>query len=48
MFVFEKPKNLLPTDQVVIYFWNPNKQDLFIDDFKLYNFADSDYNYYEF
>lgn len=48
MFVFEKPKNLLPTDQVVIYFWNPNKQDLLIDDFKLYNFADSDYNYYEF
>lgn len=48
IFVFEKPKNLLPTDQVLIYFWNPNKQDLFIDDFKLYNFADSDYNYYQF
>ncbi len=48
MYVFEKPSHLLPSDQVVIYFWNPNKQNLFIDEFKLYNFADSDYNYYEF
>ena len=48
MYVFEKPSNLLPTDQVVIYFWNPKKQNLFIDEFKLYNFADSDYNYYKF
>lgn len=48
LYVFEKPDRLLPTDEAVIYFWNPNKQDLYIDDFKMYNFADSDYNYYKF
>ena len=48
MYVFEKPDNLLPTDQAVIYFWNPKKKKIYIDEFKLYNFVDSDYNYYEF
>lgn len=48
LYVFEKPANLLPTDDVVIYFWNPNKEELYIDEFKMYNFSDSDYNYYEF
>ena len=48
MYVFEKPDNLLPSDEVVIYFWNPKKENVYIDEFKMYNFADSDYNYYKF
>ena len=48
LYVFQKPDDLLPSDLVTIYFWNPKKQNLYIDEFKMYNFADSDYNYYEF
>lgn len=48
MYVFQKPDNLLPNDLVTIYFWNPKKESVFIDEFKMYNFADSDFNYYEF
>ncbi|MFT6166990.1 MAG: hypothetical protein ACJAV5_001483 [Vicingaceae bacterium] len=48
MYVFEKPDNLLPSDEVVIYFWNPKKETVYIDEVKMYNFADSDYNYYKF
>ncbi len=48
MYVFEKPDNLLPSDEVVIYFWNPKKENLIIDEVKMYNFVDSDYNYYKF
>ena len=48
MYVFEKPDNLLPSDEVVIYFWNPKKENVYIDEFKMYNFDDSDYNYYKF
>ncbi|MDB4061641.1 glycosyltransferase family 39 protein [Vicingaceae bacterium] len=48
IYVFEKPDNLLPSDEVVIYFWNPKKENVYIDEVKMYNFADSDYNYYKF
>lgn len=48
LYVFQKPDDLLPSDLVTIYFWNPRKQNLYIDEFKMYNFADSNYNYYEF
>lgn len=48
IYVFEKADNLLPSDEVVIYFWNPKKENVYIDEIKMYNFADSDYNYYKF
>jgi hypothetical protein len=46
--VWERPESLEDADQVSIYIWNPEKETLFIDDFSLTNFADSDYNYYKY
>lgn len=47
-FVVAAPDDIMNSDLVTIYFWNNNKERIFVDDFKLTNFADSDYNYYEF
>lgn len=48
LYVFQKPEDLNPEDLVSIFFWNPDHSEMYIDEFKLRNFADSDYNYYEF
>ncbi|MBL4709995.1 MAG: glycosyltransferase family 39 protein [Flavobacteriales bacterium] len=48
LYVFQKPDDIQAQDLVSIFFWNPDKSATYIDDFKLCNFEDSDYNYYEF
>lgn len=47
-FVIEKKKEYLPNDKIAIYFWNPNKSSLVVDDFKLNVYNDSEYYYYDF
>lgn len=48
VYVLEKKANILPDDQVSIYFWNPNKDSAYIDDFVINNYKDSNYDYYEY
>ena len=47
LYVLEKTDKIKDQDQLSIYFWNPDKSKLWIDDFKITLFEDSDYNYYE-
>ena len=46
--VFEKKESIPLNAEIAIYFWNNEKKKAVIDDFRLDNFYDSDYNYYEF
>ncbi|MEQ8625591.1 MAG: glycosyltransferase family 39 protein [Vicingaceae bacterium] len=46
--VLEIPNKIPKNAEVVIFFWNPNQSKMLIDDFKIINFADSDYDYYQF
>ncbi len=47
-FVIEKKKEYLPNDKIAIYFWNPNKSSLVVDDFRLNVYTDSEHHYYDF
>lgn len=46
--VLEKTKEFKPDDEVYVYLWNPKGDEAFVDDFRISNYIDSDYNYYEF
>lgn len=46
MFVYPLAAKAEQTDLVTIYFWNPDKSDVFIDDFELLNYEDANFNYY--
>ncbi len=43
----EIPKDLPPEAELAVYFWNPDKSELYIDEFEIAIFKDSDYRYYE-
>jgi len=47
IYVLEREVTIKATDQLKIFFWNPDQSALYIDDFKVSLFEDSDYNYYE-
>ncbi len=46
--VIEISKSIPENAEVSFFFWNPNNDEMYIDDFKITNFTDSDYNYYDF
>ena len=46
--VLPLPGEAKSSDLVKIFFWNPDHRELFIEDFEIANFDDSDYNYYDF
>lgn len=46
LFVFEKRADFEDEDEITIYLWNPSKSELWVDDFSLKVFEDSDYDYY--
>jgi len=46
-FVYQIPKEALPEDDLLVYFWNPKKGEALIDEVELINYEDSDFDYYQ-
>lgn len=46
--VIERTETIEDNDLVTIFFWNKDHHEAYIDDFKIINFENSDYNYYLF
>jgi hypothetical protein len=46
VFVYQIPESSLPNDDLLVYFWNPKSGTALIDDVELYNYKDSDFDYY--
>ena len=46
--VLEIKKSYPKQAELTVFFWNREHEELFVDDFKIINFADSDYDYYQF
>ena len=47
VFVFERKNEFQADDEITIYLWNPGKGELWVDDFSLKVFEDSNYDYYD-
>lgn len=48
VFMAEKlPEGIRPTDRIVIYFWNKDKDEMRIDDMEVTSYEDSHYHYYD-
>lgn len=47
LFTYTKEEQVLDTDQVKIYLWNPEGAVLSVNDITIVNFEDSQYNYYD-
>lgn len=47
VFVYQIPESALPNDDLLVYFWNPKFGTALIDDVVLYNYNDSDFDYYQ-
>ena len=47
LFVYQLPLNVLPTDDLLIYFWNPEKSSTLIDDVEIVNYEDANFDYYQ-
>jgi len=47
LFVYQLPLNVLPTDDLLIYFWNPEKSSTLIDNVEIVNYEDANFDYYQ-
>ena len=47
-FVYPLCKDCQAEDELLVYIWNPDKSKIYVDNFRLANFSDYDYNYYQF
>lgn len=45
-FVYALSKEAKPQDIIKIYFWNPDQSEVYLDDLRLVNYLDADFNYY--
>lgn len=47
IYVLERVKEIEDEDSITIFFWNPNKQMMQVNEFSLNLYTDSDYSYYD-
>lgn len=47
IFVYQLAKQARENDNLLIYFWNPEAEEIWLDDIIVANYMDSDFNYYQ-